>query len=227
MSGMVLLALTAALNPTLLGATTVMILLPSPKRLMLGYLLGAMMTSITLGLVIVFSLQGSGSVTATQRSLSPAADVALGTLALVVAYVLATDRDARLRERRHKSDAAAEVKVPPRWQRVLSRGSPRMTFVVGALLTLPGASYLAGMHRLSQLKYSPAGTTLAVIGFNLVMLVVLELPLVSFAVAPDATPHRIDRGKRWIGRSWRRLAVRGAGLIGAALIVKGLVGLVV
>ena len=38
-------AFTAALNPVLLGATTVMLLLDHPKRLLLGYLLGAMMTS--------------------------------------------------------------------------------------------------------------------------------------------------------------------------------------
>jgi hypothetical protein len=64
----VLLSLTAALNPTLLTATTVMLLLPSPTALMLGYWLGAMLTSITLGLVIVFSLQGSSEGTAVTNS---------------------------------------------------------------------------------------------------------------------------------------------------------------
>ena len=53
-----LLSLLAMLNPTLLAAVTVMLLLPNPKRLMFGYLLGAYTTSITLGLVIVFTLQG-------------------------------------------------------------------------------------------------------------------------------------------------------------------------
>ena len=53
----ILLAFSAALNPTLLAATTVMLLLPRPRNLMLGYLLGAMMTSVSLGLVIVFSLE--------------------------------------------------------------------------------------------------------------------------------------------------------------------------
>jgi len=52
-SDVILLALAAALNPTLVAASTVMMLLPNPKRLMLGYLLGALMTSITLGLVII------------------------------------------------------------------------------------------------------------------------------------------------------------------------------
>ena len=78
MSQVLVLSLTAALNPTLLTATTVMLLLPSPKRLLLGYLLGAYMTSITLGLVIVFGLQGSGAVETTKNTLSPAADIALG-----------------------------------------------------------------------------------------------------------------------------------------------------
>jgi len=48
MGDVFVLALAAALNPTLLTATTVMLLLPNPKRLLLGYLLGALMTSITL-----------------------------------------------------------------------------------------------------------------------------------------------------------------------------------
>ena len=43
-----------------------MMLLPNPKRLMLGYLLGALMTSITLGLVIVFSVEGSDAVRTTE-----------------------------------------------------------------------------------------------------------------------------------------------------------------
>ena len=51
-----LFSVTAMANPSLLAATTVMLLLPNPK-LMLGYLLGALMTSITLGLVIVFRLR--------------------------------------------------------------------------------------------------------------------------------------------------------------------------
>src|ERR1700680_2896770 len=38
-----------------------------PKRLMLGYLLGALMTSITLGLVIVFALKGSSPGSTTEK----------------------------------------------------------------------------------------------------------------------------------------------------------------
>ena len=48
-----LLSLLAMFNPTLLAAVTIMMLLPEPRRLIAGYLLGAYMTSIGLGLAIV------------------------------------------------------------------------------------------------------------------------------------------------------------------------------
>ena len=51
-----LLSLLAMFNPTLLAAVTIMMLMPNPKRLMLGYLLGAYTTSIACGCVIVFAL---------------------------------------------------------------------------------------------------------------------------------------------------------------------------
>ena len=84
MGQVILLSLAASLNPTLVAATTVMLLLERPARLMLGYLLGAYATSITLGLVIVFSLSDSSTTNTTQNTLSPAADIALGLLALAM-----------------------------------------------------------------------------------------------------------------------------------------------
>src|SRR5436305_1173582 len=57
MGQVILLSLTASLNPTLVAATTLMLLLPSPSKLMLGYLLGALMTRITLGFVMLWMLE--------------------------------------------------------------------------------------------------------------------------------------------------------------------------
>jgi hypothetical protein len=225
MSQVILLSLMASLNPTLLAASTVMLLLPDPSKLMLGYLLGAYITSITLGLVIVFSLSSSSVTSTTKNTLSPAADIALGAIALVGAWVLWSGRHDRLRERRRVRKAAKPDKGPPRWQRELSKGSPRVTFVIGAALTLPGASYLAGLLNVHKLGYSTAGTVLVVIGFNIVMLWLLEVPLVSFLLAPDWTPKAVDRTKTWIAQHAHVFAVRGLALVGAALVIKGGIGL--
>ena len=220
------MSLTASLNPTLVAATTVMLLLDKPTRLMFGYLLGAYMTSITLGLVIVFSLTNSSTTNTTQNTLSPAVDIGLGAIALAVAFVLHTGRHERLKERRQARKATKPDKGPPRWQRELSKGSARTTFVVGALLTLPGASYLAGLDEIHKLKYSTTVTVLLVIGFNLVMLWLLEAPLASFVVAPEWTPRAIEQAKAWVSRHAHVFAVRGFAAVGALLVIKGIVGLV-
>jgi len=225
-STVILLSLTASLNPTLVGATTVMLLLPSPKKLMLGYLAGALITSITLGLVIVFSLPTSSATSTTQHTLSPAVDIALGAILVAIAFVIGTGRVGRFRERRQEKKAAKPDKGPPRWQRELSKGSARTTFVVGALLTLPGASYLAGLHEIHELHYSTTSTVLLVVGFNLVMMWLLEVPLLMFSVAPDWTPKAVQRAKLYVSRHAHTVAVRGFTILGVLLVIKGIVGLI-
>jgi hypothetical protein len=219
------LALTAALNPSLLTATTVMLFLPNPRRLMLGYLLGALMTSITLGSVIVFSLEDSGSVSTSKNTLSPAANIALGLLALVVAGVLRGERDVALKERRERKKATKEDTGPPRWQQALSKGTARTTFVVGALLTLPGASYLAALTRIAKDDLGVVPSILVIVGFNLIMLALLELPLLSYWLAPDTTPDRIERAKAALGRNGRRIGIRVATIGGVLLLIRGVLEL--
>ena len=225
-----LLALLSMFNPALLAAVTVMMLLESPKRLMLGYLLGAYSASIGLGLTIVFALQGSSAVSTTQSTISPAGDIVLGMLALVIAFVLATDRDRRLRERkaRRKGERreAGEEEKESLPLRLLGRGSPRVAFAVGVLLSFPGASYLAGLGHIDSLDTSTVATALLVIGFCLIQLMLLELPLVGYALAPDWTQDAVNRFRAWLARSGRRAAILGAAAIGFASVIKGVVGLI-
>jgi hypothetical protein len=226
MGEVVLLSLLSSFNPTLVAATTVMLLLDNPTRMMFGYLLGAYVTSITLGLIIVFSLSDSGATKTTQHTLSPAVDIWLGALLLAISYMVHRGALGRYRERRHARRAVKPGKGPPRWQRELSRGSARVTFVVGAMLTLPGASYLAGLIQIHKLDVSKPVTVLLVVGFNLVMLWLLEIPAASFVVAPEWTPRAVARVKAWGGSHAHVLAVRGFAVIGALLVIKGIVGLV-
>ena len=206
----------------MLAATTVMLLLPRPKRLLLGYLLGAYTTSITLGLVIVHWLNGSGTVSTTKHTLDPALDITLGLLALLVAFVVGTGRVDARRERKR----ADTPKKAPRWQRTLAKGSARDTFVVGVLLTFPGASYLAALAQIHKQGLGAAGTVLTVLAVNVIMLMLLELPLIGYALAPERTPAAVERFKAWLGRNGRRSAVIGASVLGVALIARGVIGLV-
>ena len=136
--------------------------------------------------------------------------------------VLATGRDEGFRERRRRKKEGKPAKEP-RWQKFLSKGRARDTFVVGALLTLPGGSYLAGLDQMAKQDLSTVETVLTVIGFNLIMLSLLELPLIGYTFAPDWTPRAVDRFKAWVSRHARGFALYGCAGIGAALVIRGLI----
>lgn len=218
------MSLLASFNPTLVGATTVMLLLPSPKRLMLGYLCGAYLTSITLGLIIVFNFSDSSAADTTQHTVNPVVNLVFGLIALTGAFVLHTGRHEQFSERR-RAKKAANPSGPPRWQRELGKGSPRATFVVGSLLTLPGGSYLAGLYNINKLDYGVPETVLLVVGFNVVMMWLLEVPLLAYVLRPETTPARIERIKAWGRAHGHVIAVRGLALLGTLFVAKGIVGL--
>jgi hypothetical protein len=217
------LSLTAALNPTLLAAVTVMLTLLSPKKLLTGYLAGAMITSITLGLILVFTLNGSSSSSTAKHTVNPILDLGLGALILLVAFVVGTGRDKRRRARSARKREENKDKPPPRWKRQLSKGSARDTFVVGVLLSFPGASYIAGMDLLSKQGTGTAATVLVVIGFNLVMLLLLELPLIGYATRPERTAAAVASFNGFLTRDGGRVALIGGIAIGILLIGRGII----
>jgi hypothetical protein len=217
-----LFALTAALNPTLLTATTVMLLLPNPRRLMLGYLAGALTTGILVGVAIVEWLSGSGVVAESKRTLAPSVDIAIGLIALVAAWAIQSGRAGRARERR-RAKHAGEPNKTPRWQQALGKGSARTTYLVGLVLSFPGASYLASLTEISRQGLSTAGIVVTVVAVNVVMLVILELPLLSFAIAPDWTPTAIERFKAWLGLSGGKALVIALTIIGILFLLRAIV----
>jgi len=224
-----LLSLLAMFTPTLLAAVTVMMLLPNPKRLMLGYLLGAYTTSISLGLLIVFSLHGSASVSTAKHTLGPVEDIVVGLLALLVAFVLGSGRDARLQERRRRRQEAkegGEEKKESFPERMLGRGSARITFVVGVLLTFPGVSYLAALDRMAKLDAGVPETVALVVGFCLIQQLLLEVPLLGYTFAPEQTQDRVTRFRAWLARNGRRAGVGLAAAVGGLLVLRGVITLV-
>ncbi|HSR95327.1 MAG TPA: GAP family protein, partial [Solirubrobacterales bacterium] len=194
----------------------------------LGYLAGALLTSLTIGFVIVFAVHDSSATSTAQNSLSPAMDVATGLLFLIVAYVLGGGHDQRLKERRRerKGEEAEVEKGPSKVEQLLGRGSARVTFALGVVLTLPGVSYLVALHDIQQLGYGTAGEVLVILGFNAMLLILLEIPLVGYFVAPERTVVEVQRFRAWLSRSGRRMAVAGCAGIGAFLLARGAIELI-
>jgi Sap, sulfolipid-1-addressing protein len=218
-------AAVATFNPSLLAAVTVMLLLPHPKRLMLGYLLGAYTASIAAGLAIVFSLHGSSAVATSGHTASPGEELGIGAIALAIAFVVATGRDAPMRKwhKRRKEAKARDRQARQPWQaRMLGRGSVGVTFAVGATLSFPGVSYLNALHHIVRLNPQTVPICLLVVYFCVMQQILLEVPLLAYVVAPERTQVAVSAFRAWLAREGRRLAVIGICAIGVFLVVRGL-----
>jgi hypothetical protein len=224
MGEVVVLAFTAAFNPTEVAAIAVMLLLPRSERLMLGYWLGAMLSGVASGSVIVFALKGTGAEHTTRHTVGPVVWLVVAALLVIAAFALARGEDKRLRERRRERHPKKENKTP-KWQQTLSEGNVWHTFVVGILLSFPGASYLAALDRIIHLHYATVVTVLVLIGVNLVQNILIEAPLLAFRIWPTQTPAAIDRVKAWASSHAREYGSWALALLGVGLAIPSVIAL--
>lgn len=218
-----LLALVAMFFPALLAVVLIALRARHPQRLLASFLAGGLLSAITVGLVIVFSLQGASVDSTSSSSLDPAVYIVFGALSLLAAWVV---RWKQLLVKQEKNPHVAEdEKKPDRLERALDRGAP-YAFVAGIVLcAIPGFSALAAMKDIAQLGYSTAATVAVVIGFYLIMFSFVEIPLIGFSVAPERTTGKTVAFNAWLDRNANRLATGVLAGLGVYLIVRGIAGL--
>jgi hypothetical protein len=225
------LALEAALYPTLLAAVVILLSTPHPRRLLGAYLAGGLIVSIGLGIAIVKALEGSKAVTSESSGLSWAVDLAIGGLALLLAVALATRTDERFRERRRQRREAAAKSKPPSdddkkepWSaRILARGSTPIVFVAGLVVNVPGAAYLVGLKDIAAGKYSTGEEIALIVGFNLIMFLLAEVPLAGLLIAPERTDAMVKRFNAWLSSHSRQIAIALCAFLGVFLVIRGIV----
>lgn len=221
---LLLLALEAALYPTLLAAVVIMLATDRPLRLLSAYLAGGLTISIGLGLVIVFALRDASVLEDQRAPLSWAADLTVGVLALLLAAALATRADQRLLRRRRKQPQPDAATAREPWsERIIARGSTPLVFVVAMVLNVPGAAYLIALKDIVAGDYSTVAAIALIVAFNLIMFVLAEVPLVGLRLAPERTAALVRRGDAWLSGHGRQIAVVLSAVLGAFLVVRGLV----
>ena len=220
------LAFIAALNPKLLALDLLLIENRRPRAMFLCLLFGGMTVALAIGLldVLVFHADAIKA----QGKVSAGVDLALGLLLLAAGALLATGR---LHGRR-KAPVPAGDAQPGRpekkdgWaQRALAEPRFGLAMLVGALIGIPGASYLTALHILVTGKSSTATQVIAVAVFVLIDFLLIIIPFAFLELRPEATKALLKHTQDWLLGHAARLIAAIALLLGAYLAVSGLIRL--
>jgi Sap, sulfolipid-1-addressing protein len=220
------LAFLSALNPKLLALDLLLIENRRPRAMFSCLLLGGMTVALTIGLldVLVFHADAIKA----QGKVSAGVDLAVGLLLLAAGALLATGR---LHGRRKApvpagDGPAAKPEKKDSWARRML-GEPRLglAMLVGALIGIPGATYLTALHNLVTGKSSTATQVAAVVIFVIIDFLLIIIPFAFLELRPEATKALLTHSQDWLLSHALQLMVAIALLLGGYLAISGLIRL--
>ena len=219
------LALWSALYPTLLAMVLLIMQRPSPRRMLIIYYAGGLVASFTAAALLIGAFRAGRSLGASDHTVGPGVDIAVGLMALAIFWVLVSGRDRGFRERRaHKREARSPDHAKEPWsRRMMERDSTALTFAVALVLNLPGAAYLVALKDIAESSAGTARIALWVVLYNLIMFGLAEIPILGYLFAPDRTRERVEAFNVWLGGHGRQIAMVLLGTAGAFLVGRGLI----
>ena len=189
-------------------------------------LLGGMTVALTIGLLDVLTVHADAITS--QGKVSAGVDLALGLLLLGLGALLATGR-LHHRQRTPVPAGAGPPQKPEKkdsWaQRLLAEPRLGLAMLVGALIGLPGASYIAALHNLAAGKYSTATRVAAVVVFVIIDFLLIIIPFAFLELRPEATKAFLKRAQDWLLAHALQLMAGIALILGAYLTISALVRL--
>ena len=205
------LAILSAFYPTLVAVAVVALAGPRPAHVMAFFLLGGMVTSVTVGLAIVFALQGTSIVDSSTSPLDPI--VYFGAAAVALTLAVAVKR----RSPPHHKESEGRL------TQFLSRSQKAwVALAVGIGLNVaPGAWYVVALKDIAQSGYDRVATVAVVTAFCIVQYTLIELPLLGLVVAPERASDLSIRFSGWLGENSRTLAFWILMVGGCYLILRG------
>jgi hypothetical protein len=217
------LAFLAALNPKLLALDLLVIENRRPRAMFLWLLASGLAVGLTIGLLDVLVIHADAI--KHQASVSAGVDLALGLLLLIAGALVVTGHVPG----RPKAPVPASGLAPEKkdgWaQRLLAEPRLMLAALVGAVIGIPGASYLTALHNLVSGKDSTTVQVIAVFVFVLISFSLIIIPFAFLQLRPDATRARLSWAQAWLLSHARRLMAAVALVLGAYLTISGIVRL--
>ena len=206
-----LLAIASIFWPLLFAIVVVALRTARPIPVLSAFLVGGLATTITVGVAIVFTLEGSSFASGSRPPADPILSIAAGVLALVAAYVA----------RARPPGRPKAGKTSRRTERMVA--SVPLAFLAGIVLNIaPGVFPFVALKNIAELSAPAPTKVLLVAVFYVIMFASVEIPIVGAALAPARTTAVMQSFNDWLDDNGRRLAVWVLAVIGVYLIVRGL-----
>jgi hypothetical protein len=221
----VLLALVAAVFPTLIACVAIIISRPEPRRLLLAFYAGGVIVSVGAGIVVLNAfIRGDSVVGNSSSSPNPGTSIVTGVLALVLGGLMVSDRGRALLNRwRSRHPRRHEKKDGASWaERRLDQANAVVAFAIGAAINLPGPFYVLALGEIASGDYSRSAEFGLILLFNAIMFVLIEVPLVGYVLRPERTAEQVAELAIWLNRNGLRVMGALVALIGFSLVVQGL-----
>ena len=225
MAHIVLLALAAAVFPTLIACVAIMISRPEPRRLLLAFYTGGVLASVGAGIVVLNAFNRGDSVIGNSSSNpNPGTSIVAGLLALALGWLMVSDRGRALLNRwRRRHPRRHAKKDDPSWaERRLDQANVAVAFAIGAAINLPGPFYVLALGEIAGGDYSRTAEFGLILLFNAIMFVLIEVPLVGYLLRPERTAAQVAELAVWLNRNGLRVMGALIAFVGFTLVVQGL-----
>jgi hypothetical protein len=242
--GLALMA-AASLAAQLLAITVVILTRPSPRRLLWAFLLSALALNVGVGFVFLFVFRAKGTFLGEAASgIHPGVYIVVGVIAVAAALFALTERgraligrevDKKLAAKAAADDSpddsaagrlrARAVGAKAKAEGELARGSIAFAVVIGLVMGATTPYQIAAVGAMVRDGYSLPVQLVLVVAFSLVTYVVVEVPVVMYAVWPDATAARVAGFAAWLGANKIQAIAVVAAVVGLVLIGKGVTSL--
>jgi hypothetical protein len=207
------MAVAVSLEPFRVGMTVLMLNRPRPMLQLLAFLCGGFAMGMSVGLVILFVLRRR-LLWSTYFTL-PRVQIFIGALALLAAAALVLTRNR----------AAGPGALATRAHRLVSGRSPWVATVAGLGIALPSVDYLGALAVILASGAAAMTQVGALLVFNAVAFALVEIPLLAYLLAPQATRNSMAALHDWI-RSRRRIEVTALlAAVGCVLLAVGATGM--
>lgn len=202
-------ALVAAMSPWTLLIVAELLSRERPVRVALVFLAAAGVTALAIGFVVVLVLGSSGiDDSRKHRTVPPALDVALGLLILAGALYVAR-RPARGPKEAHRREAGLIAVI-----------------ILGMVVGSPSPLYLTSLHSIAKGNPSTVTATVDILVIAALVLLLAEIPIVMYLLAPQRSTAILEAANTWLGRHGRMIGVTAASAVGCYFVVNGVVQLV-